>query len=401
MTDNQDKSVRSSSYRPDIDGLRAFSILAVIAYHTFPQVITGGMVGVDVFFVISGFLITGIILAGLRTDTFSYSDFYLRRIKRIFPSLLIVLVTCLALGWVLLFQDEWTALGKHVISGGVFVSNLALLREGRPYFGPSSAQKPLLHLWSLGIEEQFYIVWPVFLALTRRRPRATIIAIISIVAASFALNVWFVGSRPAVAFYSPPTRFWELLTGSILAWFSSPVASGSDQTGGPSTFLPNRLATKLNPGILSLLGFTLLATSLFLIDERSLFPGFWAILPIGGAALVLVAGPQAFINRWVFSNRLMVFVGLISYPLYLWHWPALVFMKLFQHDNITLSGKFVAVSTAVALACGTYTLIEGRLRHNPAPKVPLLLCTGLALITITGVSVRQGWLKARHDGPVS
>jgi len=159
-------------YRPDVDGLRAIAVLAVVGYHAFPDLVPGGFVGVDVFFVVSGYLITGLILGSLERGRFSFAEFYARRVKRIFPALIAVLLSCGALGWFVLLPDEYRQLGKHVAAGAGFVSNFMLWREA-DYFDVLSDLKPLLHLWSLGIEEQFYIVWPILLyAFWRRRTAA-------------------------------------------------------------------------------------------------------------------------------------------------------------------------------------------------------------------------------------
>src|SRR5688572_242044 len=209
----------SASYRPDVDGLRAVAVLAVLAFHAFPNVAPGGFAGVDVFFVISGFLISGIILGDLERGRFSFADFYWRRIRRIFPALVLVLAGCLGLGWLVLLPHEYAQLGKHVVAGAGFIANLAFWHEAG-YFDSSAELKPLLHLWSLGVEEQYYLVWPLALFLFRRWPRAMLGMIIGVGAVSFAANLWLVELRPNAAFYLPMTRFWELLVGSALAWFS-------------------------------------------------------------------------------------------------------------------------------------------------------------------------------------
>src|SRR5687768_8357422 len=213
----------SHAYRPDVDGLRAVAVLAVLAFHAFPHAMPGGFAGVDVFFVISGFLITGIILDDLERGRFTIAGFYWRRIRRIFPALILVLTACLVLGWVLLLPDEYRQLGKHVAAGAGFIANLALWAEAG-YFDWSAELKPLLHLWSLGVEEQYYLVWPLLLLFFRRW---TLGLIVGIGVLSFALNLYMTAKYPSAAFYLPMTRFWELLIGSALAYrahhgFSNP-----------------------------------------------------------------------------------------------------------------------------------------------------------------------------------
>ena len=204
-------------YRPDIDGLRAVAVLSVVAFHAFPRWMPGGFIGVDIFFVISGFLISTIIFENLEKNTFNFIGFYARRIRRIFPALLIVLIFSYAFGWIALLADEYKQLGKHIAAGAGFVSNFVLWGESG-YFDNSSDTKPLLHLWSLGIEEQFYIVWPFVLWLAWKKRFNLLTLGILVWLTSFYLNIQGVKKDVVATFYSPQTRFWELFAGSILAW---------------------------------------------------------------------------------------------------------------------------------------------------------------------------------------
>lgn len=206
-------------YRPDIDGLRAIAVLSVVAYHAFPDWLQGGFIGVDVFFVISGYLISTIIFQNLDTGTFSFAEFYARRINRIFPALLLVLVASYVFGWFALLADEYKQLGKHIAAGAGFISNIALWNEAG-YFDNSAELKPLLHLWSLGIEEQFYIVWPLLLWLFWKLKFNPFTITIFVAVVSFYLNVKGINEDAVAAFYSPQTRFWELLCGSLFAWMT-------------------------------------------------------------------------------------------------------------------------------------------------------------------------------------
>lgn len=193
-------------YRPDIDGLRAVAVLAVVAFHAFPNWARGGFIGVDVFFVISGYLISTIIFKNLDKGTFSFTEFYARRIKRIFPALFLVLIACFAFGWFTLLADEYKQLGKHIAAGAGFISNFTLWNEAG-YFDNSAETKPLLHLWSLGIEEQFYIVWPLFLWFAWKRKFSLLTITIVVAVASFVLNVNGIKQDMVATFYSPQTRF--------------------------------------------------------------------------------------------------------------------------------------------------------------------------------------------------
>lgn len=205
------------AYRPDIDGLRAVAVLSVIAFHATPYWMPGGFAGVDIFFVISGYLISSLVLADVARGTFTLGDFYVRRIKRIFPALILMLTTVFTVGWFVLYPDEHEQLGKHIAAGVGFVSNIVLWRESG-YFDVNAELKPLLHLWSLGIEEQFYILWPLLLALTWRWRSIQWTLILAIAAGSFLLNLLRVAGHPETTFYLPPTRIWELLVGCTLAY---------------------------------------------------------------------------------------------------------------------------------------------------------------------------------------
>src|ERR1022692_4879442 len=207
------------SYRPDIDGLRALAIVAVVIFHAFPRWLPGGFVGVDIFFVISGYLITGIILKAQSGEGFSLLEFYSRRIKRIFPALIAVLTFCLVAGWYVLLADEYEALGKHIAAGAGYVSNFVLMSEAG-YFDIASELKPLLHLWSLGIEEQFYLIWPLLLILALRVNINPLALTVLLLAISFLLNIANIEQRPTEVFYLPIFRSWELLIGAILAYIN-------------------------------------------------------------------------------------------------------------------------------------------------------------------------------------
>jgi peptidoglycan/LPS O-acetylase OafA/YrhL len=347
------------TYRPDVDGLRAVAVLAVLAFHAFPEALPGGFVGVDVFFVISGFLISGLIFQGLQHGTFSFADFYWRRVRRIFPALVLVLAASLALGWLVLLPDEYSQLGKHVVAGAAFLSNIVLWREAG-YFDVAAGLKPLLHLWSLGVEEQYYLVWPLVLWLLRERLRLMLWTIAGIAAVSFALNLWLTFAQPAAAFYLPATRFWELLAGALLAFF----AQGKPQTGD---------------NLKAAAGALLLGAGLLLIDDKRAFPGAWALLPVAGTALIIRAGPQAWINRSLLASRPLVYVGLISYPLYLWHWPLLAYARIVEGGEPGAGVRLGLAALSIVLACLTYELVEKNIRFAQRPAMRRLSVPGLAL----------------------
>jgi peptidoglycan/LPS O-acetylase OafA/YrhL len=368
----------SPGYRGDIDGLRAIAVLSVVAFHAFPQisVLGGGFVGVDVFFVISGYLISGIILGNLAKGTFSFSDFYARRVRRIFPALVLVFAACMALGWVLLMGDGYKLLGKHVAGGAAFVSNFVLWRESG-YFAGGSETKVLLHLWSLGIEEQFYLLWPLTLFLAARRPRLAPVVMTTLLVASFALNIARVRVDPTGTFYSPLTRFWELFAGGLLAW-----ANLQD---------PSRVRWILGTRgshARSILGLGMIGAALLFVRKDDAFPGWWALLPVGGAALLISSGPRAWVNEKILSHPAMVFVGLISYPLYVWHWPLLVFEPYAEYGAVWWQLRIAAVVLAFLLAWLTARFVEFPIRSGQAsawkvavPASCMLAAFALGLLT--------------------
>jgi peptidoglycan/LPS O-acetylase OafA/YrhL len=358
------------AYRPDVDGLRALAILPVVLFHAFPTLLRGGFVGVDIFFVISGFLISGIIFKGLQRESFSFPGFYANRIKRIFPALLLVLSACAVFGWFFLLPDEYAQLGKHIVGGAGYMENFILRREAG-YFDTATSLKPLMHLWSLGIEEQFYLTYP-FLLWAAWRLRGNLLAIIvPLVLISFSLNVWQVRSDAASTFFLPQTRFWELWAGGALAYidiFKPEVPRHFAKSWAWLTSsLPNRGLTSASavifPNALSILGVVLIGLSLLLVREDS-FPGYWGLLPVGGAALLILAGPSAWINRRILSNRVAVFVGLISYPLYLWHWPILSFGRIIRGDELSRGARIAAVALSFLLAWATWRFVESPIRFG-------------------------------------
>lgn len=350
-------------YRPDIDGLRAIAILSVVGFHAFPDWISGGFVGVDIFFVISGYLISGIIFSNFEHNSFSYGEFYLRRIRRIFPALILVLCASFTFGWFILLAGEYKQLGKHMAAGAGFVSNFALWDEAG-YFDSAANTKPLLHLWSLGIEEQFYIVWPLLLGFVWKRKHNFLVITLLIAAASFAINVYTVKGDEVAAFYSPLSRFWELMIGGILAYST----------------LHNRQYLIKNPDRRSLIGLLLIVTAILFLNENREFPGWWALFPSIGAFFVISAGGNARLNRDLLGSRVLVWCGLISYPLYLWHWPLLSFAHILEGESISNEIRIAAVAISFVLAWLTYWLIEKPVRFGGRGKAKAALLCFLMLV---------------------
>lgn len=382
-------AVEHPTYRPDIDGLRAIAVIAVVSFHAFPKAVKGGFTGVDVFFVISGFLITTIILQSLERGTFSFLAFYQRRIRRIFPALAVVMSVSFAFGWFALLGDEFMQFGKHMAAGAGFVSNFVLWSEAG-YFDNSAETKPLLHLWSLAIEEQFYILWPLLLVVLWPARRLMAVLIAALIALSFALNVTGIATDRVATFFSPLPRAWELLAGGLLAWMSlrrqaslAAVLAGSRLAPIGAGLSPSRVRHILD--WLSLAGFGLILFSFFGLHGGKAFPGVWAVPPVLGAVCLIAAGPNAILNRLVLSHPAMVGVGLISYPFYLWHWPLLSFARIVEGEVPIAGMRSLAVAVALLLAWLTYRAIERPLRfgsHGAAKA--LVLTTAMAGMAAIG-----------------
>ncbi|MDB5777631.1 MAG: hypothetical protein JWP38_3764 [Herbaspirillum sp.] len=342
-------TLKASNYRPDIDGLRALAVLSVIGFHAFPDWIGGGFIGVDMFFVISGYLISLHIFQSLSENSFSFFDFYSRRIRRIFPALIIVLLACLVTGWFVLLPAEYRSLGRHAAGGAGFISNLLYWQESG-YFDGQADYKPLLHLWSLGVEEQFYIVWPILLWCAWKL-RFNLLALSCLIAfASFAYSMSIFNADSNADFYSPMSRIWELLGGAIIAHLDM-----KNKLNGLSSRARN---------LISIASFATLLAGILFISQYSKFPGYWALIPVIGAVGIIVAGPRSSINRLVFTHPIAIWVGLISFPLYLWHWPLLSFARIIAGGEVSILVRLVLLLAAVFLSYTTVNLVETKLRFG-------------------------------------
>jgi peptidoglycan/LPS O-acetylase OafA/YrhL len=362
----------SDRYRPDIDGLRAIAVMLVVNFHAFPEAMPGGFIGVDIFFVISGFLITGIIVRELDQQRFSLLAFYNRRIRRIFPALMVVLCATLVLGWLWMLPAAYAQLSADVFASAAFFSNIALLLQSG-YFDIESGKKPLLHLWSLGIEEQFYLFWPLILMLVARMRLSIPVAAAVIGIASFVLNVALIGSNPVATFYLPFTRAWELLAGAALACSWNQLSQTSHASNWRAT-----------------IGLSLIAVAAGVLDTHSAFPGWWAALPVAGGALLLSA-PAAWFCRHLLASPPLVWIGLISYPLYLWHWPLLAFFGIIKFRPLTLLERELTLGLSALLAWLTYRFVESPFRFSPPSPLKIAgLCAGMVLISAAAGIVVEG-----------
>ncbi|STX51475.1 O-antigen acetylase [Legionella busanensis] len=368
--DNNYLKNTSLTYRADIDGLRALAVISVVGFHALPHSLPGGFIGVDIFFVISGFLISTILFKNLENNHFSLQDFYAKRIRRIFPALLTVLVSCLIFGWIVLFASEFQQLGKHIAAGAGFVSNYILWQEAG-YFDNAAHYKPLLHLWSLGIEEQFYLIWPLLLWIVFKARLNTLAILVFIILISFSLNIKMIHQDTIATFYAPQTRFWELICGSLLAWINLYKQTECEKI---KFGLQSRLATIFKPNsflatpnlinhLLAFVGLALIIYAHFKVKKTFPFPGGWAVLPCAGTILLIAAGSKAWLNRTLLANRFLVWIGLISFPLYLWHWPIISFIKITEPSPSKQLCLF-GVSVAILLAWLTYQFIERPMRFG-------------------------------------
>lgn len=392
---------KSPFYRKDIDGLRALAVLSVIGFHAASRWVPGGYVGVDVFFVISGFLISSILFKMLETGQFSFRIFYARRIRRIFPALIVMLLAVWALGWPVLMANEYKQLGKDLIAGAAFFSNISFWQQSG-YFAGAAETKPLLHLWSLGVEEQFYLLWPLVLFLLWKLGFKSRKFILLFLLASFVINVKDVFVHPETAFYLPHSRFWEIMFGSVMACIEFRHRKEFDSE--LARLIPIARWRVYLADIKAWCGIGLIVSAVFLLDKHSLFPGFYALAPVAGASLLISAGKTAWINRKLLSHPVLVFVGLISYPLYLWHWPLLVFANFITAGNASAGLKLAAVGLSFLLAWVTFAFLEKPIREvregvrsaKRQAMIPLLTTGMLAVAGIGLLTIQKEGLPSRY-----
>lgn len=366
---------KKNEYRPDIDGLRAIAVLMVLAVHASPASLPNGYVGVDLFFVISGYLITSILRREIVQGQFSIRDFYVRRINRIFPALFLVLLVCLVAGPALMYAGEYQQTGKAALFSVLFLANAHFYWESG-YWDMASKLKPLLHLWSLGVEEQFYLLWPVLLLWAHRTRRSVVNVALVVVFASLVVNLVLTSKNQAAGFYLPFGRLWELAAGgcvACIAWLRAPAAEHGVESPDGRAFR----------NILGWAGIGLLVATQLSFMESDAFPGFYVVPVVLAAAMLILAGPQASFNRRVLSHPVAVYIGRISYPLYLWHWPLLVSVRLLGDGQWSSSHRNLAVLASVLLAMLTYHAMEKPLATRVARKNVLAMVL-LGLMAVTG-----------------
>ena len=384
----------TAAYRPDVDGLRALAVLAVVVFHVDASLLPGGFLGVDIFFVISGYLISLILLREQAIGSFSFAGFYGRRIRRLFPALIVVLLTVIGFGFFALLANEYALLGRHSAAAIIFLLNIRLMSEAG-YFDVASYSKPLLHLWSLSVEEQFYATWPVLLLVFRRIRGHVGWLVVGGAALSFAYALWLGSFGVDRLYYHPFGRFWELLVGAgVACWQQRDVRL--------------RLPFAVRPGILldglSLVGLMLVCASLAVPGKHQGHPGVLTVLPVAGAAILIAAGENSLASRWL-SGRLWVWIGLISYPLYLWHWPILSYLRIMESGHPARASLWAGALASVALAWATYRFVERPLRqHGNSRQVSWVLVLSMVLLFALSAALTAGggWRSrpaVRHTEP--
>lgn len=338
-------------YRREIDGLRSVAVLPVLFFHAGFSAFSGGYVGVDIFFVISGYLITSIISSEINEKRFSVIDFYERRARRLLPALFLVIATCIPFAWFWLLPGDMKDFSQSIVAVLSFASNILFWQESG-YFSPDAELKPLLHTWSLAVEEQFYLLFPLFLMLTWRLGRRGVLwATAALVLVSLSLAHWGVTHKPDAAFYLLPTRGWELAIGALVALHM--------QNGNVASKSPAGIANALSlTGLLSIL------YAIFLFDESVPFPGLYALVPTAGTALIILfATPATWVGRGL-GSRLPVAIGLISYSAYLWHQPLLAFARHRHLHEPDMALRGAVIIASLALAYLTWRYVEAPFRNR-------------------------------------
>ena len=331
------------NYRPEIDGLRTIAVFSVIFYHADFEIFSGGFVGVDVFFVISGYLITNLIISDISKGNFKLLDFYNKRIRRIFPVLFFVTFCCIPFSWMYMFTGELKNFSQSLVAVGAFASNILFWQESS-YFAASAEEKPLLHTWSLAVEEQFYLLFPIVLIMLAQNKRHLLIVCILLSIGSLGISNWLIKTDSVANFYLLPSRLWELLAGSVAAIILSSWSIKSNS-------------------FLSLTGLLCIIFSISFIEHNTVFSSYYVFLPIIGTMLIILFSANSFTAK-ILSNALLVRFGLMSFSLYLWHQPLFAFAKIYFFEEPTKALKVALILLTVLLSVLTFKFIEKPFRDK-------------------------------------
>lgn len=375
--------MKLTRFRYDIQGLRAIAVLSVVIFHAFPDLLTGGFLGVDIFFVISGYLITGSITKDIELGRFSLKEFYRRRIRRLFPALSLVVIFCIVVGYRTLDPREFLDFNKSVISTMLFVSNIFFM-QNTDYFGGAAESMPLLHTWSLSVEEQFYILFPIFLFLLyrffRKKSLATTIVLTIL---GLVLSEMIVRLRPEWGYFFTPARAFELMIGASVSLMAAPFSLD----GKPKT--ANLLA---GTGILMML------VPMVLYTSKTPFPGIAAAIPCLGAGMVLLAGTHLrTLTGRLLSTLPFQFFGNLSYSLYLWHWPLLAFPRAVLGVDLAPEVAGIAVIAAILISAASYRWVETPFIRPGYPKLPYLTVGTSMIAVFCGIAMVGVSLKGMPD----
>jgi peptidoglycan/LPS O-acetylase OafA/YrhL len=362
-------------YRAEIDGLRALAVLPVIFFHAGFEFFNGGFVGVDIFFVISGYLITTIIISEMAEDNFSIVNFYERRARRILPALFFVMAACLPFAWLWFLPSDLKDFGQSLVAVSIFSSNILFWIEGG-YFGTAAELKPLIHTWSLAVEEQYYVLFPIFLMLTWKLGIKWILILLSIIfLISLGVAEWGAYNSPSGAFFLLPTRGWEILVGVFAAFYLN-----------YNTHLKSHIINQ----VLSLLGFGMISYSIIAFNETTPFPSLYTLIPtIGTGLLILYAVPKTYVHK-LLSMKFIVGIGLISYSTYLWHQPLLAFTKYRVLGEPSDLNLIILCAASLVIAWFSWKFVEMPFRSKT--KVSRRSIFKFALIFTLFFSVTGLWL---------
>ena len=362
-------------YRPEIDGLRALAVIPVILFHLGFSWIQGGFVGVDVFFVISGYLISLIILREQEQGNFTFRAFWIRRARRIIPALASVILASMVAGFFIMFRFDWKALGEQGLSVFALVANFEMWKLASNYWAPAAHETPLLHTWSLAVEEQFYLFYPLLLVtILKFAKQHTFKLILGGTILSFALGLAATWRYPAAAFYLLPTRAWELAAGCLLA-----ISTHNRSAGFPKT----RVAP-----IFAVIGAVIIILSFLCISEDRGFPGYQALFPVAGTLMVIAFASQKCLAGRILASSPVSYLGKISYSLYLWHWPVIVYAHIFKQQSQSVIPLYWVVSITLTLSIISYHFIEKTTRFSKNWVIPVSILT---LSSIAASAGMYGW----------